>query len=123
MTIRMLSLAFVTLLGAACVTDIEDGENVDSAELDAKGGKKCGDPSKIYVSHDPDTCATIHFFCETGYEPFFNKCGCGCQPAATTGEPCNQATCGVGEFCCNFSCSICAPDGGVCTQQFCAPTQ
>jgi len=35
------------------------------------------------------------------------------------GEPCNQTVCGPGEFCCNFSCSICAPDGGACIQEFC----
>jgi hypothetical protein len=38
---------------------------------------------------------------------------------ADPGEPCNQRRCGSGQFCCNFSCSICAPDGGFCTQQFC----
>jgi hypothetical protein len=38
---------------------------------------------------------------------------------ANGGEPCNETTCGPQEFCCNFSCSICAPRGGVCTQQFC----
>lgn len=36
--------------------------------------------------------------------------------------PCNQATCNAKtEFCCNRSCSICAPRGGACTQQFCPP--
>ena len=35
------------------------------------------------------------------------------------GQPCNQKTCGARQFCCNFSCSICAPIGGGCTQQFC----
>ena len=39
---------------------------------------------------------------------------------AAGGEPCNQRHCGAGQFCCNFSCSICAPDGGFCTQQFCS---
>lgn len=35
------------------------------------------------------------------------------------GAPCNRAVCGPGEFCCNFSCRVCAPDGGFCTQQVC----
>lgn len=35
------------------------------------------------------------------------------------GAPCGSATCKAGEYCCNPSCSICAPDGGFCTQQFC----
>ena len=38
---------------------------------------------------------------------------------AEPGEPCNERRCGAGQFCCNYSCSICAPDGGFCTQQFC----
>ena len=38
---------------------------------------------------------------------------------AEPGEPCNQRRCGTEQFCCNFSCSICAPEGGFCTQQFC----
>ena len=38
---------------------------------------------------------------------------------AQGGQPCNQRRCGAGQFCCNFSCSICAPEGGFCTQQFC----
>jgi hypothetical protein len=39
---------------------------------------------------------------------------------AQGGEPCNQRRCGAGQFCCNFSCSICAPLGGFCTQQVCS---
>jgi hypothetical protein len=39
---------------------------------------------------------------------------------AEGGEPCNQRHCGAGQFCCNFSCSICAPEGGFCTQQICS---
>lgn len=38
------------------------------------------------------------------------------------GQPCNQTVCGPNQFCCNHSCSICAPRGGFCTQQVCAPT-
>jgi len=43
----------------------------------------------------------------------------GAPAKAVAGQPCNQTTCGPREFCCNFSCSICAPIGGFCTQQFC----
>jgi len=42
-----------------------------------------------------------------------------CPPGSGGGEPCGTAVCGAGEFCCNFSCSICAPLGGACTQQAC----
>lgn len=36
-------------------------------------------------------------------------------------EPCGNTTCGEGTYCCNASCGICAPEGGFCTQQACAP--
>ncbi|MDP9409024.1 MAG: hypothetical protein M3P70_00720 [Actinomycetota bacterium] len=32
---------------------------------------------------------------------------------------CGEAVCGAEEYCCNESCSICAPIGGSCTEQFC----
>ena len=42
---------------------------------------------------------------------------------AMAGESCNQRTCGQNQFCCNYSCSICAPLGGACTQQICPPVE
>lgn len=39
------------------------------------------------------------------------------------GESCGHTECGAGQFCCNRSCSICAPTGGSCTQQQCTDTQ
>ncbi|HMJ12411.1 MAG TPA: hypothetical protein VK524_13395 [Polyangiaceae bacterium] len=41
---------------------------------------------------------------------------CRFTPAPVT---CGSAVCGKGEFCCNASCSTCAPRGGACTQQVC----
>ena len=40
-----------------------------------------------------------------------------CVP--TQGDFCRTRFCGPDEYCCNFSCGICAPRGGVCTQQLC----
>lgn len=37
------------------------------------------------------------------------------------GAPCGPTRCAVGEVCCNESCGICTPEGGMCTQQFCEP--
>lgn len=37
-------------------------------------------------------------------------------------QPCGDTVCTGGNFCCNASCSICAPRGGHCTQQICPPT-
>jgi hypothetical protein len=38
------------------------------------------------------------------------------------GGQCNKTVCGSGTFCCNYSCSTCAPLGGACTDQICPPT-
>jgi hypothetical protein len=37
-------------------------------------------------------------------------------------EKCGANKCDVGEYCCNASCGICAPEGGVCTMQACEPS-
>jgi hypothetical protein len=39
--------------------------------------------------------------------------------AVTAPIPCGKNTCGAGEFCCNASCGICAPEGGECTLEHC----
>jgi hypothetical protein len=73
--------------GYACVDDPTDS-------CDPANGADCGgvcrkepparcdadDPRLRYVSRDPEQCAAIRFFCEEGYQPFFNDCGCGCEP-------------------------------------------
>jgi hypothetical protein len=43
---------------------------------------------------------------------------CNCQPP---GDPCGDNVCGAGEYCCNESCGICAPEGGGCIKLFCQP--
>jgi hypothetical protein len=81
------------------------------------GGAARPRPARRYISRDPAVCRVTLFSCEKG-SPFFDRTGCGCE-----GIRCGRALCGVGEFCCNESCSICAPAGGVCTQMFCGPTE
>jgi hypothetical protein len=77
------------------------------------------DPFRRYVSRDPEECKVLFFSCAQG-KPFFNECGCGCEVRLEDpGERCGRAICGPGEYCCNESCSICAPEGGFCTQQRC----
>lgn len=93
------------------------------------GGADCGgvcvdqvelceatDASRDYVSRDPGECTTMLFQCAEGY-PFFDACGCGCRVVQ-----CGDSVCSAGEFCCNESCGICAPNGGFCTQEFCGAT-
>lgn len=43
------------------------------------------------------------------------------EAPAPGGEPCGAIKCAANEVCCNQSCGICTPAGGVCTQQFCEP--
>lgn len=33
-----------------------------------------------YVNDDPSSCAAAFFVCDAGTKPFFNDCGCGCEP-------------------------------------------
>lgn len=79
--------------GYSCVDDPND--DCDPAH----GGRDCGgicvkqgeqppasscndeDTTRRYISQDPQRCAAIRFFCETGEQPFFNDCGCGCERA------------------------------------------
>jgi hypothetical protein len=120
--------------GSTCVEDTSDSCDP------ARGGADCGgvcvadrearrerrpnpsacrrnDPTRSYVSRSPDQCRAISFRCVEGKRPFFNECGCGCQEVVE--EPCGNNVCGAGTYCCNASCGICAPEGGVCIQRFC----
>jgi hypothetical protein len=48
----------------------------------------------------------------------FGASGCG-HGGAGNGVACGKARCAAGDVCCNASCGICTPPGGVCTQQVC----
>ena len=43
-------------------------------------------------------------------------------PGEPTGSPCGPSRCAVGQFCCNESCGLCAPRGGICLQRQCGST-
>lgn len=77
------------------------------------------DPNKSYVAQSPEQCQLVKFFCQEGQQPFFDECGCGCETAKPSGEPCGDVTCGAGLVCCNASCGICTEPGMMCTQQAC----
>jgi len=49
-------------------------------QLEDAAKKKCdyNDPTRRYVSRDPNECPAILFFCNEGETAFFNECGCGC---------------------------------------------
>jgi hypothetical protein len=54
--------------------------------------------------------------------------GCAIEPVSGSeqalvsvkdGNVCGKNICAPGNVCCNVSCGICTPPGGVCTQQYC----
>lgn len=114
--------------GYTCVDDPTDGCNPAKGGADCGGyckkaapkGNACKDPNRQYVATSPEECQLVKFFCAEG-TPFFDDCGCGCDTSTATATPCGTSTCGAGQYCCNASCGICAPEGGVCTQQVCEP--
>lgn len=77
--------------GYACVDDPKDSCDPTTTGADCGGicvkdqdkPTRCdpNDPTRRYVSSDPEQCAAIRFFCDEGYQPFFDDCGCGCEPA------------------------------------------
>jgi hypothetical protein len=73
--------------GYTCVDDPSDScdpaqGGADCGGICQKEPKKpaCDDPNRTYVSKDPDQCAAIRFVCDPGQVPFFDACGCGCEP-------------------------------------------
>ena len=110
--------------GMTCADDPTDDCNPNKGGADCGG--VCRPAPKAKCEHQPseyvalgDQCQLVKFACVPGSVPFFDSCGCGC----TAGIACGGNSCGSGEYCCNSSCGICAPTGGVCTQQVCAPVQ
>ena len=72
--------------GFTCVDDPNDTCDPNQGGADCGGicqaekKKACNydDPSRTYVSQDPDQCAVIRFTCPEGQSAFFDDCGCGC---------------------------------------------
>lgn len=63
------------------------------------------DPARSWVSRDPAECATVLFLCVEGMLPFYDDCGCGCEPA------CRVAGCS-GQLC------VGRDDDGISTCEF-----
>ena len=73
--------------GYVCVDDPSDDCDPNQGGADCGGicqkdkTSACDDPTRIYVSKDPEQCATIRFVCDPGMAAFFDDCGCGCEPS------------------------------------------
>ncbi len=59
----------------------------------------CDDPNRDYMG-DPQTCASMRFFCNPGTTPFYDECGCGCerqvQPACCEALTASCLACSAG---------------------------
>lgn len=107
----------------AATTDAADADEIFLADtpcgpVTCSGNKICCDASCGICGRAGRPCPDLPACVSApagGPQPLFLDHG----PGGGGGEPCNQRHCGAGQFCCNFSCSICAPEGGFCTQQIC----
>ncbi|MCB9593948.1 MAG: hypothetical protein H6719_14540 [Sandaracinaceae bacterium] len=62
-------------------------------------------------------CATVRCAADTTCEVHDGAAYC----VSTGAQACGASTCEAGSVCCNASCGICTPPGGVCIQLACAP--
>jgi hypothetical protein len=101
-----MSIALLVLLGTACGVGPDPADTtsasvsaqaVTSAEMSGGGGSG---PTPG-ASPDRDAHPT---------------------PGEPTGKPCGPSRCADGQFCCNESCGLCAPRGGICLQRQCGPS-
>lgn len=105
--IRWLMVLIVALLATAVWA--EDG-TADATQVDAPAvQEETAPPAVTPVCHDQSAEAMALFS-----DSILAKPGGG-----GGGGQCGSAVCGEGEFCCNASCSICAPFGWACTQEIC----
>ncbi len=74
---------------------------------------ECKDPCQTVKCGKGMHCEPLEVQC------FTTPCCPVAQCVADGGQACGANTCGAGTYCCNPSCGICAPKGGVCTQQLC----
>lgn len=122
----------------ACITlhcgDVDDGD--DDHNDNGDGDDDHSEPG------DGEPCGDT--FCGDGQVCCNDSCGIctapdeaciqiACEEEGDHGEPddgdpedpnddradCNEVTCGEGQVCCNFSCSICTEPDEACTQQLC----
>jgi hypothetical protein len=118
------------LLGLAvlgCGPSVEDG-SVEDAERSLSTGachykcQKCP-PKQVcsmvcVPSGNCNNSCVETMLCIIGYH--FDDKVCKCVPDKG-GVTCGNTTCQGGQVCCNASCGICTPPGGVCIQTACAP--
>jgi hypothetical protein len=86
-----------------------------AAETCAPGSRFNPDPAVCACVPQIDRCATV--LCPAGTRCVVRDGKPVCEPI--NGTPCGKSICSSDQFCCNASCSICAPRGGACIQIAC----
>jgi eight-cysteine-cluster-containing protein len=72
-----------------------------------------------YGCYSQASCGCVGHKCAFGRDAALARCLAGCKNQGGGGTPCGPATCAPGDVCCNASCGICTPPGGVCIQVVC----
>jgi len=108
---------------ASCVADRQNCQNDADCRLVDNYCDGCACEALSATSPDPVCSGTIVACFRQPCGGLVAVCQSGtCQTAtASAGEACGPTVCPSGEVCCNASCGICTPPGGVCIQIACAP--
>ena len=112
------SCGICTKPGEGCIELFCQGDGGKLPPYDPCDGKSCGDPCSPCAPGDQDCSApAVEMFCNDQGKcgAHDSKCGSG------GGEVCGDVVCGDGEWCCNESCSMCAPEGEGCIEIACFP--
>jgi hypothetical protein len=125
------SLMFAMFAG--CITlDGSPSQASQSDEVSAVGlscPTICGEGTLCHLPSGSCTEVCNPCFCTVRGGTVVTSCPAAAAPAAPVedivigGGACGSTTCSPGTHCCNASCGICVPPGGVCTQQICNPTE
>ncbi len=117
--VSALVVAFVSLMGCAIDTSGPDPESLDEVSEGVTTGKWCTTTGDCNAS---SYCSTEAGDCFPPPNCKGDLCPLVCWGRCTKIETCGDVTCVPGEVCCNESCGICTPPGGVCIQTVCEPS-
>jgi hypothetical protein len=137
-SLYVLSLLFVVIAGCGGLADPASEAELAASSQALSCPTICGDNTHCLLPGGSCTEACNACLCKARGGKVVTACVADVddpvEPAASSaasdsdgagdgdgfiGETCGSRVCGKGFFCCNASCSACAPVGGGCTQQAC----
>jgi hypothetical protein len=98
-----------TLVGSLVVLGTACSVGPDEAGKRMRGGAEDVDNAEHLGRSELDISTSFYSMSHPGWD----------AGTAASGLACGSSLCEAGEFCCNESCGICAPRGGVCIQIQC----